>query len=61
MADLTKQYEFDIQSIALQPSDGGRFEVTVDDQLVYSKLKTGRHAEEGEVLGLVQALAPARD
>jgi len=61
MADLTKQYESDIQSIALVPSDGGRFEVTVDDQLVYSKLKTGRHAEEGEVLGLVQALAPAGD
>ncbi len=61
MADLTKQYEFDIKSIALVPSDGGRFEVTVDDQLVYSKLKTGRHAEEGEVLGLVQALAPAGD
>jgi selenoprotein W-related protein len=61
MADLTKQYELDIKSIALVPSDGGRFEVTVDDQLVYSKLKTGRHAEEGEVLGLVQALAPAGD
>lgn len=61
MADLTKQYELDIESIALVPSDGGRFEVTVDDQLVYSKLKTGRHAEEGEVLGLVQALAPDGD
>ncbi|GMR10376.1 MAG: hypothetical protein BMS9Abin28_1197 [Anaerolineae bacterium] len=61
MADLTKQYELDIKSIALVPSEGGRFEVTVDDQLVYSKLKTGRHAEEGEVLGLVQALAPAGD
>lgn len=61
MADLTKQYELDIKSITLVPSEGGRFEVTVDDQLVYSKLKTGRHAEEGEVLDLVQALAPARD
>ena len=59
MADLTKQFEFDIKSIKLIPSDGGRFEITVDDQLVYSKLKTGRHAEEGEVLGLVQAQAPA--
>ncbi len=61
MADLIKQFEFDIKSIALVPSDGGRFEVTVDDQLVYSKLKTGRHAEEGEVLGLIQTLAPAGD
>ncbi|MCH8094202.1 MAG: Rdx family protein [Chloroflexi bacterium] len=58
MAELTKQFEFDIKSIVLIPSEGGRFEVTVDDQLLYSKLKTGRHAEAGEVLGLVQALAP---
>ena len=57
MAELTKQFEFDIKSIVLIPSEGGRFEVTVDDQLLYSKLKTGRHAEAGEVLGLVQALA----
>ena len=59
MADLTKQFEFDIKSIELVSSDGGKFEITVDDKLVYSKLKTGRHAEEGEVLGLVQAQAPA--
>lgn len=61
MADLTKEYEFDIKSIELVPSDGGKFEVTVNDKLVYSKLKSGRHAEEGEVLGLVKGLAPARD
>jgi len=58
MADLTKQFEVAIKSIVLIPSEGGVFEVTVDDQLVYSKLKTGRHAEAGEVLGLIQALAP---
>ena len=61
MADLTKEFEFDIQSIALIPSDGGKFEVSVDDKLVYSKLKTGRHAEQGEVLGLVKEVAPAAD
>ena len=59
MADLTKQFEFDIKSIELIPSDGGKYEITVDGELVYSKLKTGRHAEEGEVLGLVQDVAPA--
>jgi selenoprotein W-related protein len=61
MADLTKEFEFNIESIALVPSDGGKFEISVGDQLVYSKLKTGRHAEEGEVLGLVRAVAPAGD
>jgi len=56
MAELTKQFELDIQSIRLIPSDGGRFEVTADDQLIYSKLQTRRHAEAGEVAGLVGAL-----
>jgi selenoprotein W-related protein len=34
---------------------GGRFEVSVNGQLIYSKLKTGRHAQPGEVAGLVKA------
>jgi selenoprotein W-related protein len=42
-----------IASIKIIPSDGGRFEVTVNKRLVYSKLETGRHSEPGEVLGLV--------
>lgn len=61
MAELTKEFEFDIKSISLIPSDGGKYEISVGDQLVYSKLKTGRHAEEGEVLELVRAVAPAGD
>lgn len=44
----------DIESLALVPSDGGRFEVTVNDQLIYSKLHTRRHAEPGEVVGLLR-------
>jgi len=53
MAELTKQFEPDIQSIRLIPSEGGRFEVTVDGRLIYSKLETRRHANAGEVVGLV--------
>ncbi len=54
--DLLKNYEFEIADLSLVPSDGGRFEVTVNGQLVYSKLQTKRHAEEGEVLRLVKKL-----
>lgn len=36
------------------PSQGGRFEVEVNGDLVYSKLHTGRHAQAGEVVGLVK-------
>jgi selenoprotein W-related protein len=41
--------------IAMIPSSGGRFEVTVDGTLVYSKAATGRHALPGEVLGLIRS------
>jgi len=56
MDELLKQYEHVIEEIKLVPSDDGRFEVTVNGQLLYSKLQTHRHAEPGEVLGLVRKL-----
>lgn len=56
MEELLKQYEHLIEEIKLVPSDGGRFEVTVNGQLVFSKLTTHRHAEPGEVLGMVRKL-----
>lgn len=51
---LLKEYEHSIEKIVLVPSEGGRFEVTVNGQLLYSKMETKRHAEPGEVLGLVR-------
>ena len=55
-SDLLKKFEPEIESLTLLPSDGGRFEVTVNGTLLYSKLKTGRQAEPGEVLGLLEKL-----
>lgn len=43
-----------IERIVLIPATGGRFEVTLDDELIYSKEHTGRHAEPGEVAGQVR-------
>ncbi len=43
-----------IRGIQLIPSSGGRFEVTLDGELIYSKAALKRHAEPGEVAGLVQ-------
>jgi selenoprotein W-related protein len=40
--------------MTLVPSEGGCFEVTVNETLVYSKLATGRHAEPGEIEKLVK-------
>lgn len=53
MAELIKMYETEIEQVVLKPSDGGRFEVTVNDQLIYSKLQTHRHPDPGEVAILV--------
>ena len=49
-----KDIEFKIESIALVPSDGGRFEFSVDGDLLYSKKQLGRHAEEGEIIGILR-------
>jgi selenoprotein W-related protein len=55
-SDLLENFEPEIESVTLVPSDGGRYEISVNDQLIYSKLQTGRHAEPGEVIGLIQKL-----
>lgn len=54
--ELLKSYEHLIESLVLMPSDGGKFEVSANGQLLYSKLANHRHAEPGEVLGLVRKL-----
>jgi selenoprotein W-related protein len=43
-----------IETIELLPSSKGRFEVTVDGELVFSKAALKRHAEPGEVATLVR-------
>jgi selenoprotein W-related protein len=51
--ELLKNFEAKTISVALLPSDGGRFEVSVNGNQLYSKLQTGRHAEPGEVTRLI--------
>jgi selenoprotein W-related protein len=47
--ELLKDYEHVIESVALIPSDGGRFEISVNGELVFSKLQSKRH-EAGELV-----------
>lgn len=56
MEELLAKFEPEIDSITLIPSDGGRFEVNVNDRLVFSKLNLHRHAEPGEVVDQVGKL-----
>ena len=44
-----------IETIELVPSSKGRFEVTLDGELIFSKAALGRHAKPGEVAKLVRA------
>lgn len=53
--ELLTEFEPHVASWKLIPSKGGVFEVTVNGDLVYSKIKTGRHAEIDEVRKLLQA------
>jgi selenoprotein W-related protein len=43
-----------IEDITLISSSKGRFEITLDGELIYSKAETGRHAEPGEVVTLAR-------
>jgi len=38
----------------LNPGSGGVFEFYLNGELIYSKLETGRHTEEGEILSLIE-------
>jgi selenoprotein W-related protein len=40
----------------LIPSEGGRFEVTINHQLIYSKLQTGKHADPNEIIQIIDQL-----
>ena len=51
---LLAEFQEDIETLTLILGDGGAFEVIVDGDLIYSKLEIGRHAEDGEVAGLVR-------
>ena len=50
---LLDRFEEYIDELTLKTSDGGRFEVTVDGEVVFSKLATGRFPEEDELVRLV--------
>jgi selenoprotein W-related protein len=52
--ELLSKYASSIAALTLLPAKGGRFEVTVNDALVFSKLAIGHHAAPGEVARLVE-------
>jgi selenoprotein W-related protein len=54
--ELLDKWAPSIESLELVPSTGGVFEVTLDDELVFSKRALGRHAGEGEIARIVRPI-----
>ena len=46
--------EYFIVDWKLVPDSGGKFEVSVNDELIFSKKGLGRHAGPGEIKALLQ-------
>jgi len=47
---IVNQFKQRIEQMTLVPSDGGRFEVSLDGDLVYSKLETDAFPDEAKVI-----------
>jgi selT/selW/selH-like putative selenoprotein len=46
-----------MRELAIAPFGDGRFEIFVDDQLVYSKLKTGEFPDNSTIIRKIKKLA----
>lgn len=55
---ILERFEADIRELVLIPSSGGRFEVTRDQQLLFSKAALKRHATIDEVLAALESGQP---
>jgi selenoprotein W-related protein len=50
---LLREFKQKIGDLKLIPSGGGCFELTVDGELIYSKLKTGKFPDEEAMVAAV--------
>ena len=50
--DLLTNHQQVIEDVRLIPGGSGIFDVTVNDELIYSKDETGRHIKNGEIIDL---------
>jgi len=51
---IINEFKQDVEAMTLFPSSGGRFEVTVDGDLVFSKLQEKRFPEYSEIQPHIQ-------
>ena len=54
MEKALPKFKWDVDEWQLVPGDGGRFELFVDGELVFSKLAAGRFPEANEAIDLIK-------
>ncbi|MCH7789981.1 MAG: Rdx family protein [Acidobacteria bacterium] len=59
VSDLLSNYQHIIDELTLVTGSKGVFDVVVDDETLYSKGVSGRHANDGEILELFTELVGA--
>ncbi len=59
-ATLLNRFKQQIASLEMVPSSGGRFEIDVDGQSVYSKLETGQFPDESEIVEALEQRTKAK-
>jgi len=53
---LLDEFERLIERLILIPSSGGRFEIMLDDHLVFSKAESGRYPEYEEIAVILRGI-----
>ena len=60
--ELLTTFEQDLYSVSLKPGSGGIFEISLNDQLIFSRKEAGRFPEAKEVKQLIRdCIDPERD
>ena len=54
---MIDEYGDDVESITLTKGSSGRFDVSVDSRIIFSKQEEKRHANPGEIIERIAASA----
>ncbi len=59
MTRLMSEFKRKVVQYEMVPSDGGRFEITLDNEQIYSKLQAGQFPDESRIIESVKQLVRA--
>jgi selenoprotein W-related protein len=53
--EILDQWAQELATLTLTPSRGGRFEVSLDGEVIFSKAQLDRHASPGEINSILES------